>query len=786
MNSDSDSGRAAGVLPRGRGRLRQQQFIGWGQGRMNERKHNGGADPASLRPWTAAPFRLGEWAVHPALNRVALGDTWVQVEPRVMHVLVCLASHPGKVFSREDLLEIVWTDIVVCEEALTRAISELRRVFRDDPRDSRFIETIRKGGYRLIAPVSPIIEPSAPAPSLAAGSIAEPSPDHAEPTEVANPPAAQDASQEPTRALGRPRVRAWVLAALAVLVVVTIAKVTQRTRSNAPPQPITLEGAPFTTYPGSERFPALSPDGTQVAFAWDGGHDGAFSIYVKQRNTESPLRLTDGTGDDTHPSWSPDGSTIAFIRRNGEEYAIHTVPSIGGVPRRLIALEEAPCGLDWSPDGAWLAFGCAREPGRAPEIMLLSLESLETRALTNPPAHYGGDGLPAFSPDGRSVAFTRADAALMERLYSVPIRGGEPRCLTPSQEAIAGIDWAADGRSLIFAAVSGGNSDLVRLALGSGAMTRLVTRGEEALRPSLSPAGQRLVYEELSYRADVYRIDLDASAQRATGPYPLIASTRMDTDACFSPDGSQLAFLSNRSGSREIWLCDADGGNPRQLTRMGGPRVASPCWSPDGRWLAFSADVSECFTIHVADVEGGRPRRIPSGNCHEIASLWSRDGQWIYYDAESDDGWDIRRVHPDGSGAMTVVTGGRQVMAESSDGRSIYHLAGRDSGIWRSSIIGELDESAANGESRALVVDGASVKSWSEIALGPTGAFFTRSNAEGCLLGFREFASGRTDSLLQLPRFCGGNLALSPDGRTLVYDHIDQVERDLMLVEGYR
>jgi Tol biopolymer transport system component/DNA-binding winged helix-turn-helix (wHTH) protein len=744
---------------------------------MNERRHNGGADCASIRPLTASPFRLGEWSVYPALNRVALGDRTVQVEPRVMHVLVCLASRPGEVFSRDALLEIVWADIVVCEEALTRTISELRRIFRDDPRDSRFIETIRKGGYRLIAPVSPITEPSLPALGLTAGPVVEPSPSNVEPVTAAFPPAAHESIQPSLRPLVHPGVRALAYAALAVLVVAAIAVVTQRTRSNAPPQPVTLEGTPFTTYPGSERYPALSPDGTQVAFAWDGGRGGTFSIYVKQRNTESPLRLTDGTGDDTYPAWSPDGSTIAFIRRSGEGYGIHTVPSIGGVPRRLIALAEAPCGLDWSPDGAWLAFGCAREPGRARGITLLSLESLETRALTSPPAHYGGDGLPAFSPDGRSIAFTRADAALMDRLYTVAMGGGEPRCLTPSQEAIAGVDWTADSRALVFAAASGGNSGLVRLALGSGALTRLVTRGEEALRPSLSHSGDRLVYEEVSYRADVYRLDVDAATHRATDPHPLIASTRTDTDACFSPDGSRLAFLSNRSGSREIWTCGADGGNPRQLTRMGGPRVASPCWSPDSRWLAFSADVNECFTIHVIDVEGGQPRRIPGGTCHEIASLWSRDGQWIYYDAEREDGWDIRRVHPDGTGAMTVVAGGRQVMAESLDGSTIYHLAGGDGGIWRSAV---------TGESRELVVDGASVKSWDEIALGPTGAFFTRSNAEGCLLGFREFASGRTDSLMQLPRFCGGDLALSPDGRTLVFDHIDQVERDLMLVEGYR
>ncbi len=729
---------------------------------MNDPRGANRPDSTAVRPHTASPFRLGEWTVHPALNRITQDDRTIQVEPRVMHVLVCLTSRPGEVFTRETLLEIVWSDTVVCEEALTRTISELRRVFGDDPRQPRYIETIRKGGYRAIAPVLAVAEP--PAPELTATSAQAVAPPR-EPT-------------APRRLLAGHRL--ITLAGVLIVIVTALTIITQGTRSSHPPLSVTLQGMPFTTFPGNEKQPAISPDGTQVAFAWDGGDGGNYSIYIKQRNTESPLRLTDDQGDDTQPTWSPDGSTIAFVRKDASGPAIYAVASIGGVPRRLLELEQPPCGLDWSPDGRTLAYGCAPQSDHAPGIALLSMETFESRWVTAPPGHFGGDGWPVFSPDGRTIAFRRSDSGLMDYLYVIPASGGTPTRLTPSQGSIIGIDWTANGEHLIFAASSGGNHSLMRLTLRDHALNRLATRGERALRPSISRSGDHLVYEELSYRADVYRVAVESSAEdsrpRLSDPQTFIASTRVDYGACFSPDGTMAAFLSNRTGQREIWVCANDGSNPRQLTRLGGAWVVKPCWSPDGRHIAFSADVNDCFCIHIVDVEGGRPRVIPTRTCHQIATLWSRDGEWIYYDAEDEKGWHIWRVRPDGTDASVIVKDGRWAFAQSSDGEALYHFIPAQEGIWRHGLSEATEE---------LLVDTETAAQWQEIALVDAGIFFTQPNTGGSLLGYYSFDVQQCDSLAQLPAFCGGNLSVSPDGRTLVYDHVEQVERDLMLVEQF-
>src|SRR5512139_2538637 len=95
-------------------------------------------------------FELGEWAVHPKLNTVVRDNASRHLSPKAGEVLVFLAKHQGDVVSKEDLLAAVWPETFVTDDALTRCIGELRRVFEDDAREPNIIQTIAKRGYRLV------------------------------------------------------------------------------------------------------------------------------------------------------------------------------------------------------------------------------------------------------------------------------------------------------------------------------------------------------------------------------------------------------------------------------------------------------------------------------------------------------------------------------------------------------------------------------------------------------------------------------------------------------------
>jgi Tol biopolymer transport system component len=166
---------------------------------------------------------------------------------------------------------------------------------------------------------------------------------------------------------------------------------------------------PFTSFPGAEVEPSFSPDGKQIAFAWNGPGGDNYDIYVKPL-AGAPLRLTSDPGEDRSPCWSPDGRHIAFIRSTENEDLVELVPALGGPERILHSV--IPPGvrwpghfLSWSPEGKSLAFSDRVSPLAPSSIYLLSVASLESRRLTSPPAATPGDRSPAISPGGDTLAF---------------------------------------------------------------------------------------------------------------------------------------------------------------------------------------------------------------------------------------------------------------------------------------------------------------------------------------------------------------------------------------------
>ena len=101
-------------------------------------------------------FRVGEWLVQPSLNRLVRGETTVQLELKVMDVLVCLAGRPGEVVSRSELTDTVWATEFISDNTVSHAVADLRSALGDDAKQPRYVETIQRRGYRLIAAVESV------------------------------------------------------------------------------------------------------------------------------------------------------------------------------------------------------------------------------------------------------------------------------------------------------------------------------------------------------------------------------------------------------------------------------------------------------------------------------------------------------------------------------------------------------------------------------------------------------------------------------------------------------
>ncbi len=396
----------------------------------------------------------------------------------------------------------------------------------------------------------------------------------------------------------------------------------------------------LTSFPGIERDGALSPDGRQLAFAWDGEKGENFDIYIQLVDTGKPVRLTEGPANDFCPVWSPDGRYIAFAR-SAEDSGFYVVPFIGGHPRKLAdAAFSRPRPfrvLDWSPDGKLLAVADRRSSQEPFSIFLVSVETGEPRKLTSPPLTTSasleeGDSCPVFSPDGRSLAFARGAGSTFRDIFVVPVEGGEPRKLI-SDRLTYGLDWTADSRGIVFSSAvgAGARRRLWRTPASRATAELLTIGGEFAINPTFSSQGASLLYTEWINSSGIWQIDLAGS--KGVISHPLISSTQVDNSPQFSPDGKKVTFASTRTGSYEIWTCDNDGGNPQRLTFFGGPLTGTPRWSPDGRQITFDSRPNGYSDIFLISSNGGPPRCLTPGTstADDILPSWSKDGQWVYF-----------------------------------------------------------------------------------------------------------------------------------------------------------
>jgi Tol biopolymer transport system component len=586
----------------------------------------------------------------------------------------------------------------------------------------------------------------------------------------------------------RRRRLGWELAAAAALLltVVGVGLWFLRPASHSVPRTV-----PLTSYPGRQREPAFSPDGKQVAFAWDGEQDGNFNIYVKLVDAGTPLQLTSNPADEDSPVWSPDGRYIAFCRELSGHSEIWMIPALGGGERKLgevagIADLVGFCGgLSWSRDAMYLAVVDRNSPQVPFSISLLSIEAGDKRGLTSPPNGYIGDYAPRFSPDGESLAFDRgsySDDIYVMRVGAGGVARGEPRRVIVGQGAlIYGFDWTADGRKIVFSSGSQrGSTSLWMIPSSGGTPERLAVASNNAVVPSVSRSGSRLVYERDVFDSNIWRIPAVNSSDRASVPSRFIASTQPDLEPQFSPDGQKIVFSSNRSGNYELWTCDREGRNPVQLTYVGGPALGSPRWSPDSRWIAFDCSKAGSSDIYVINSDGGQPRRMTNGPSNHVRPSWSKDGRWIYFGYNPTGDAQIWKVPAEGGTPIQVTKKGGYEAFESADGKFVYYARLGAPGIWKIPI---------DGGEEIRVLERGRISLWAVTGQGIY--FFDLDNPAAPALKFYNFAARKATVLREFSKetrvdTSSTALSVSPDGRWILYTQLDQSGSDLMLVENFR
>ncbi len=555
-------------------------------------------------------------------------------------------------------------------------------------------------------------------------------------------------------------------------------------RSAAPRRHAETDPVPLTSLPGITQHPSLSPDGRQVAFSWNGEKQENFDIYVKLVGPGPPLRVTTDPARDAAPAFSPDGTQIAFLRRLGpQSSAIVLVPAMGGPERRLAEGLFAQR-LCWARDGSTLVVSARLPADRAFGIFGLSVGSGGMRRLTLPPEEvfagdFVGDDFPALSADGRTLAFRRRVSGQSSEIYLLSLKAGlepdgEPRRLTYEESAASRPAFTPDGASIVFS-VGAGSFTTPRLRIipvsARGAKAERIDFGEGGDWPTISPQ-RRLVFVRSFLDVNVWRVPLGGGA-----PDRLIASTRRDVSPRYSPDGRTIVFQSDRSGSNQLWLADADGSNQRPLTSMRGAMYAGG-FSPDGRWLLATSSEEGQMEIYRTTPEGRMPERLTRHRAHDSVPSWSHDGRWIYFLSNRDGTSQVWRMPAEGGPPVRVTRGGGYAARESSDGRTLYYSKQDSIEGWSLWSV-----PTAGGEEVTVVPK---LGNPYDFVVTSGGIAWLDSIQAGGQLRFRSLGDGSERVLYTLPRRCEVGLDFRPDLGFALITQVDQESTELMLVEGFR
>ncbi len=709
-------------------------------------------------------FAVGEWEVQPSLNRLSKNGQEVRIEPKVMQVLEALAETPGDVVTREQLVARVWPDVFVSDDVVHRAIRELRRAFGDETAKPQYVETIRKRGYRLIADVRhPAAAIAGPGDSIRS---------------AARPQPGESSSAGSPKAMRVVAAAAVMLAAILGAVVYALAS---RSTPEAPSSS-SVRFAALTSGPLNETDPAISPDGTRLAFAIrPAGDNGPADIYLTAGAGHSPERLIAHPADDRYPAWSPDGSTLAFVRIDGGTCSIMVLQVSDRRERRVAACgnPEEPR-VSWSANGDWLveSFAPGPDPIRGWQIARLSAMTGTRETLTLPAPGTLGDHSPSVSPDGSRIAFVRGINGATADIHVVPMAGGAPTRITWDNQDLVGVDWSADGKSLVYATDRAGGYAIWKVGLDGGDPQLVVGGAAKLKHPSVARATGRITYESWGYEITLWEAPIVDRLDLESDLTPTLQATVRTSDQWnhspdLSPDQKQLAFVSTRSGGAEVWVSDRDGANPRQLSKFARASMRVPRWSPDGKTILISAAVNGQPDLYAFDVASGTMTRLTDDVEDEVAPAWSHDGASVIFGARIGGTWQLMRMRIDDRSRTQLTTDGGYAAQPSPDGASILFTRLERQGVWRMPV---------EGGPATLIVPAVRAAENVNWRVAADGIYYVAMTADQIVIRRAPLVGGQGIDVAWIGNYSWPGFAVTHD-RKVIYAHWDRRESNIMAMD---
>lgn len=550
------------------------------------------------------------------------GPQDIYLEPLLVDVLAFFCRNPGTVVSREQLVAEVWDAKAITDNAVSRVVAKLRKALGDQPKNPQFIVTFPKKGYQFIAPVSPL--------------------DRHQPTEPENPavpPEAQviqDEAQADARTtqpqMGNTR---WWLPVVLLALIIAAAQWLRREPATPTPRQYSVEA--LTRDSGWESAPALSPDGRVLAYS--GRVDGRLRLFLKDLEQLKTVEIGDITGYSGPASWSDDGSHLVYLVTNQDGAFYYRVRVDGLTVSDKTLVHRGPVGtygkMAFRRNSERLILTEAAAHGEPYVIYELDPATGTRRPLPQPELVLGGNSQFDIHPTRDALLISAPTTNQWIDIYTLDLETDTLTHLFVVKEYTCCPVWDHDGAHIVMMGEHPAR-DLIRYAADGSNRQVLVRTPHRISAPVRHPNGVDFLYEGGAFNRDIGLLSTDED-----GALDLVVRSSVDDRlGTLSPDGSWLAFVSDRSGQDEVWLKSQVGEDLRKLTRFTEhPNLYDLAWSPDGtRLAAMSINAIEIIEVAEARHEMLKlprvERRALSWSSPEVVSFSERrDGAWVIVEA---------------------------------------------------------------------------------------------------------------------------------------------------------
>lgn len=661
-----------------------------------------------------------------------------------MQILLYLASKEGGVVSKQELHEAIWGEILVTENALTRAVSRLRKALRDDPSIPSYIDTISKSGYRLIAPIK---------------------------REEQVREKIEKAREENVTAV-EPRWNVWLAVGIAVFIVTAFGLV--QTLTNKTDKYLAFyDPVPVSTLIGTEFEPAISPDGEKISFSYMQPGQTNMDVYIKLLEDRSQIRFTSHPTPQAAGVWSPDGKYLAYLSAEDSTCGIYKVPDIGGDKVRIGTCYSRPRDLVWSPDGKLIAFTDAETPNEARSIFFLDVQAQSVTKITSPESG-DWDKDPVFTPDGKFMVFNRKLSGLRGDIFKMNLETKEIIQLTFDNASVLGLDLFNNGKHIAFSSNRGGQRALWNIPIGGGEPKRFHINERVPTDPKFALQKNRMIYKSNIDQAHLWYFGIQ---EIDLNPWQIAGSSRAEIHPSLSHKGDKLAFISNRTGNFELWLTSIEDDNPVKLTTSNAGFINKPTWSSDDSRIAFDARIDGDHDIYEVDIASKSMKAVIDLEGDQVNAHYSRDGKYLYF-ASNHTGEQQIWKHSLVDGSLVQVTNqGGYYLQEGLNGEYLYFARSDSSGLWRMSI--------SDTNKPIQFVPQLSVIDWGNWVLTEQGIVFV-DRSQGTQIKLQSYDSQVCIPIVtpEKPIQIGSpTLAASFDADVIILAQIERREDEIMMID---